>query len=120
MTGPKKPQKKFEMALFGWLFAGLVFWVSLVPAPAQSFVLEDPIRIDAQPEFEGLEGASPPCWPSTEDRQTGNIHLLNLVRLALVPAAASSLGGAIFRLKLIRLHPPAGPPRIFFAGAVTG
>ena len=120
MTGPKKPLTRFEMALFGWFVASLVLWVILVPAPVESLVIEDPVWIDGQSESEALQGASPPCWPCTADNEASNTPLLRLVRLRLAPATASSLTGAIFRLKRIRLHPPVGPPPRFFAGPVTG
>jgi hypothetical protein len=115
MIGPKKPLTGFEMALFAWFFAGLVLWVVLVPAPVESFVVDDPTQIEERSESEAFQGASPPCWPCTADRANRNTPLLGLVHLPSSPAAESSLAGAIFRLKLVRLHPPLGPPRAFSA-----
>lgn len=120
MVGTKKPLTNFEKALFAWFVAGLVLWAIIVPAPVESFVVDDPVQIDEPSESEAFQGASPPCWPCAADRAIRNTPLLDPVRLLSSPAAENSLAGAIFRLKLVRLHPPVGPPRAFFAEPVTG
>jgi len=115
MVGPKKPLTNFDMALFAWFLAGLALWVILVPAPVEAFLVDDPVQIDEGSEPEAFQGASPPCWPSAAEGASRNTPLFGLVRLPASPAAQYSLAGAIFRLKLVRLHPPVGPPRAFFA-----
>ena len=120
MGGPKKPLKNFDMALFAWVLAGFALWVILVPAPVEAFVVDDPVQIDEGSGSEAFQGASPPCWPCSVDRASRNTPHLSLVRLPSSPATENSLAGAIFRLKLVRLHPPVGPPRTFFAEPVTG
>ena len=120
MVGPKQPMTNFEMALFKWFLGGLALWVIFVPAPVESFVVDDPVQIDEGSESEAFQGASPPCWPCAADRATRNTPRLSLVRLPSSPVAKDFLAGAIFRLRLVRLHPPVGPPRTFFAEPVTG
>jgi hypothetical protein len=115
MVGPKQPKRNLEMALFKWLLGGLALWVIFVPAPVGAFVVDDPVQIDERSESEAFQGAAPPCWPCAAHRGTWNTPHLSLVRLPSSPAAKDFLAGAIFRLKLVRLHPPVGPPRTFFA-----
>jgi len=115
MVGPKKPLTNFDMALFAWFLAGLALWVILLPAPVEAFLVDDPVQIDEGSEPEAFQGASPPCWPSAAESTSRNTPIFGLVRLPASPAAQNSLAGAIFRLKLVRLHPPVGPPRAFFA-----
>lgn len=120
MVGPKKPLKIFNMALFAWFFAGVALWVFFVAAPVEAFVVDDPVQIDEESGSGAFQGASPPCWPCAAERAPRNTPLPSLVRLPSSPAAENPLAGAIFRLKLVRLHPPVGPPRTFFAEPVTG
>jgi hypothetical protein len=119
MVGPKKPLTNFDMALFAWFLAGLALWGIFSPVPVEAFVFDDPVQIEEGSESVVFQGASPPCWPCSADSATRNTPLLSLVCLASSPAAENSLAGAIFRLKLVRLHPPVGPPRTFFAEPVT-
>ena len=120
MVGPKQPKRNLEMALFKWLLGGLALWVIILPAPVGSFVIDDPVQIDEGSESEAFVGASPPCWPCSADRGTSNTPRLSLVRLPSSPAPKDFLAGAIFRLRLVRLHPPIGPPRTFFAEPEAG
>ena len=120
MFGPKKSRKNFEVTSFAWLLAGLVLWVIFVRAPIEAFVVDDPIQIDERSESEALQGASPPCLPCSTDGATWNTSFLRRLRLPSSLAAEDLLAGTILRLKLVRLHPPIGPPQILFAVPVTG
>jgi hypothetical protein len=115
MAGPKQPKRNLEMAIFKWLLGGLALWVIFVPAPVGSFVVDDLVQIDEGSEPEAFQGASPPSWACAAHRGTWNTPHLSLVRLPSSPAAKDFLAGVLFRLKLVRLHPPIGPPRTFFA-----
>ncbi len=110
MVGLKKPLRNFEIALFAWLIGGLAPGVILVPTTVEPLVVDDSVQINEGSQSDALNGASPPSWPCASDRGTWNTPLLSLFRLSSSLAAKDILAGAIFRLRLVRLHPSIGPP----------
>ena len=120
MLLPKKLLRNIEIALSAGIIVGLALWVMLVPAPTGLLADDDSVQIDKAPESESLRGASPPCWPGSADRGTWKAPLPSLVRLPSLPPGKGFLAGAVFRLKLVRLHPSIGPPRAFFVERVVG
>ena len=116
----KKPATAFQVLLFAWLLAGTALWMLIVTAPAQSVALDDPLGIDECPGANALQGTSLPYWPWAAGREPRDDPLPRLAVLPPFLAARDSLAGAIFRLQLVRLHPPVGPPCAVFAGQLTG
>ena len=100
----------FHIALLAWFLAGTALWVLLVPAPVESFIFDDALGIDEIPDSEALQGTSPPFCSFAVGRESTNALRLRLVRPHPFLAAGDSPAGAVFRLKLVRLHPPVGPP----------
>jgi hypothetical protein len=110
MLKGKKRLTTFHMALLAWLLSGVALWVLLVSAPVESFIIDDTLGIDEGPDSEALQGTSPPFCPFAAGKESTNAPLLRLAKLHPFLAAQDSQAGAIFRLKLVRLHPPVGPP----------
>ena len=110
MLEGKKRLTTFHMALLAWLLASVALWVLFVPAPVESFIVDDNLGIDEVPESDALQGTSPPFWPFAAGGDSRNALLLRLARPHSFLSAGDSPAGAIFRLKLVRLHPPVGPP----------
>ena len=116
----KKPAKAFRVLLFSWLLAATALWMLIATAPAQSVVLDDPLGIDECPGTHALQGTSLPYCPPATGREARTDPLPHLAVLPPFLAAGDSLAGAIFRLQLVRLHPPVGPPCARFAVQLTG
>jgi len=111
MPEEKKRLTTPTIAFFAWLLAGVALWVLFVPVPVESFILDDNLGIDEVPGSQAFQGASPPFWPFAADGDSSCAPLPRLARSHPFLAAGNSpAGGAIFRLKLVRLHPPVGPP----------
>jgi len=115
MLEGKKPATAFRVLLFAWFLAGMALWILIVTTPAQSFVLDEPLGIDEGTGSHALQGTSLPYWPSATGRELRTDPLPRLVALPPFLATGYSLAGAIFRLQLVRLHPPVGPPCALFA-----
>jgi hypothetical protein len=113
MPEEKKRLTTLNMAFFAWLLAGVALWVLFVPAPVDSFLVDDNLGIDEVPNSQAFQGASPPFWPFAAGVDSRNTILLRLAKPHPFLAAGDSPAGAIFRLKLVRLHPPVGPPSSF-------
>jgi hypothetical protein len=120
MVEQKKPLTNFDMVVFAWLLVGLTLWVLFVPAPVQSFVLDETVQLEEGSESEAFQGVSPACWLWASDQANKNEPLLCPVSPDSSPTAEDVLAGILFRLRLVRLHPPVGPPRTFFATPATG
>ena len=110
MLAGKKRLTTFPIASFAWLLAGVALWVLFVPAPVESFIIDDNLGIDEVPDSQALQGTPPPFWPLVAGVEGWNAPLHRLVKPHPSLVAGDSPAGAIFRLKLVRLHPPVGPP----------
>lgn len=110
MPEEKKRLTTLNMAFLAWLLAGVALWVFFVPAPVESFILDNNLGIDEVPDSQALQGASPPFWPLATGVDSRNTLLLRSAKPHPFLTAGDLPAGAIFRLKLVRLHPPVGPP----------
>ncbi len=115
MMEGRKPATAFRVLLFAWFLAGMALWNLFVSAPAQPFAIDEPPGIGEGACPHALQGTSHPCCPFPAGRDPRMASLPHLVALPFALAAGSPLAAAIFRLQLVRLHPPVGPPSPFFA-----
>jgi hypothetical protein len=118
IIGMPKPGRSFSdlhLTLLGLVVAGLVLWVvsssgltELLVFDASSQAIENPACDDSQDPYS-------PSWPYFTVKGTTNSLLSDVVQRPFSSALALLLSGALFRLKLVLLTPPIGPPRTFFA-----
>jgi hypothetical protein len=110
MLEDKKRLTTLNIAFFAWLLASLALWVFFFPTPVESFVVDDNLGIDEIPESQAFQASSTPFWPLAVGGDGRNALRLRLAKPHPFLATGNSPTGAIFRLKLVRLHPPVGPP----------
>jgi len=68
MLKGKERLRTFHMALLAWLLCGVALWMLLVPAPVESFIVDDYLGIDEVTDSQALQGTSPTFWPFAAGR----------------------------------------------------
>ena len=116
--GMPKPARSFpylHLTLLGSVIAGLVLWVVWSSDLTEPLVFDVSSQVIENPGCDDSQDAYTPSWPYPTVQGTGNRLVHDVVQRPFSPALAWLLSGALFRLKLVLLTPPIGPPRTFFA-----
>jgi len=104
-----------HLTLLGLVVAGVVLWVVSSSGFTELFVFDVSSQVIENPDCDDSQGVYTPSWPYPKVEGTGNSLLSDVVHLPFYTALAFLLIGAVFRLKLVLLTPPIGPPKTFFA-----
>ena len=113
MLKDRKSSLALPLALFGWFIAvGLFVWVFSSHPFAEAFSADEPLQVVDNPDADDLQ--HPPTHHMSFDQgiETGD----NLSRDHVRPPFACNevenpMGRALFRLKILPLTPPTGPPK---------
>ena len=115
MREPARSFSDLHLTLLGLVVAGLVLWVVSSSGFTEPLVVDVSSQVIEYSDIDDSQGAYTPSGPCPAAKGTGNSLLSDVVHLPFSPPFGFLLTGAVFRLKLVLLTPPIGPPRTFFA-----
>lgn len=111
MPEAKKSSLALALALFGWFIAsGLFVWVFSSSRFAEASLADEPLQVVDRLDADDLQQPPPHHRSFDQDVETGDTLSRDHLRPPACNAVENPTGRALFRLKILRLTPPTGPP----------
>jgi hypothetical protein len=112
MPEAKKSSLALALALFGWVIAaGVVVYAFSSYRFAEAFLADEPLQVIDRLDADDLQHPPPPHRSFDQDIETRDTLSRDHVRPPARTEVENPTGRALFRLKILRLTPPTGPPR---------
>lgn len=121
MAEEKRSSSTRALEWFSWgLAAALIVWCIFGSRFAEPVLADEPLQVVEALCFDSFLGTPHPDTSPWSNAEAAYAPFRDRVQPFSCACVESSLGRASFRLKLVRLTPPTGPPHTSVAEYIVG